>query len=228
MIGIIGAMSAEVDKLKLMLENKQSEMISSVEYISGTLNGHKVVVAKCGIGKVFAAICAQTMILRYSPDIIINTGVAGGVAPSLKIGDIVTARDTVQYDMDTTAFGDPLGMISGLNIVHVNCIGNVADDICECARSLGINAPAGTVVSADRFVSDKETKKMLLDKFGALACDMESGSINHVCYVNNVPCAVVRAISDSADGSSIGDYTAFLEKAADNAVSVVLKYTETH
>ena len=75
----------------------------------------------CGIGKVNAAMCAQTMILRYHPALVINTGVAGGIGDGVHIGDIVLATDVVQHDMDTTAVGDEKGFLSGVNLVHVPC-----------------------------------------------------------------------------------------------------------
>ena len=219
-------MSVEVDKLKSLIENKTTSLYSGIEFVSGKINGKTVVIAKCGIGKVFAAVCTQTMILKFSPDVIINTGVAGAVSAELHPGDVVIAKDTVQYDMDTTAFGDPPGLISGLDIVHMKCLGRVSTDIAHYAKEKGINTFYGTLACADRFVSDKATKRMLKEKFNALACDMESGSINHVCYLNNTSCAVVRAISDTADGESVGDYTKFLSESAQKAVEVVLKYID--
>ncbi len=74
-------MSVEVDKLKSLIEDKTTSLCSGIEFVSGNINGKSVVVAKCGIGKVFAAVCTQTMILKFSPDVIINTGVAGAVSP---------------------------------------------------------------------------------------------------------------------------------------------------
>ncbi|MCR5635665.1 MAG: 5'-methylthioadenosine/adenosylhomocysteine nucleosidase [Clostridiales bacterium] len=228
MIGIIGAMSVEVDKLKSLIEDKMISLWGGIEFASGKINGKSVVVAKCGIGKVFAAVCTQTMILKFSPDVIINTGVAGAVSSELHPGDVVVAKDTVQYDMDTTAFGDPLGLISGLDIVHIPCLGSASREIAEYAKEKGINTFYGTLACADRFLNDKSTKNMLKEKFNALACDMESGSINHVCYLNNTSCAVVRAISDTADGGSVDDYTRFLSESAQKAVEVVLEYIDKH
>ena len=119
MIGIIGAMGVEVLALAELLENKKCEKISGIEYMSGTIYGKDVVLAVCGIGKVFAAICAQTMILKYNPDVIINTGVAGTLSDELSIGDIAIADSVVQHDMDTSPLGDPVGMLSDINIIKI-------------------------------------------------------------------------------------------------------------
>ncbi|MCD8127253.1 MAG: 5'-methylthioadenosine/S-adenosylhomocysteine nucleosidase, partial [Clostridiales bacterium] len=107
MIGIIGAMQIEIDGLRAMLDTPTSRTISGIEYTSGSLHGVDVVMAVCGIGKVFAAICAQTMMLSYPVEAVINTGVAGTLSPNIGIQDITIASDLVQHDMDTSAIGDP-------------------------------------------------------------------------------------------------------------------------
>lgn len=228
MIGIIGAMNVEVEKLKNIIENKKTVFYSGIEFVSGQIFGKDVVVAKCGIGKVFAAICTQTMILKFSPSVVINTGVAGAIDSRLKIGSVAIGYDTVQYDMDTTDFGDPLGMISGLNIVHMECKGEAKDKVLQYADKLSLNVLSGTIASADIFLSDRDYKNTLKNNFSAIACDMESGSINHVCFVNDVDCVIVRAISDTADDESIGNYTEFLQSSAEKAVSVVLEYIKNN
>ena len=101
-IGIIGAMDVEVNGLVSRLENKNSEIVSGITFYSGELLGKRVVIAKCGIGKVFAATCAESMIIKYSPRLIINSGVGGALAKDLSTGDIVIADKLCQYDMDTS------------------------------------------------------------------------------------------------------------------------------
>ena len=113
MIGIIGALSEEVEiAYQYGGSIKRRRRFSGISFITGKLHGKKCVVAQCGIGKVNAAVCAQTMILRYKPDAVINCGVAGALRRGLKTGDIVVARDVVQYDMDTTEFGDRPGLLN--------------------------------------------------------------------------------------------------------------------
>ena len=109
MIGIIGAMSIEVDSLKALCENKAIEKVSGIEFLKGTLQGKEVVIATCGIGKVNSAVCTQTMILKYSPSLIINIGVAGSLSNELDIGDIVIPHSVIEADYDLS----PLGMEKG-------------------------------------------------------------------------------------------------------------------
>lgn len=221
MIGIIGAMRIEVEALWADMTDKKSENISGIDFVSGKLYGVDAVVAQCGIGKVFAATCAQTMVLCYGVDTIINTGVAGTLSSELSVGDIAVSSACVQHDMDTSPLGDPVGLISGINIVEIPADLSLCDKVCRAARSLGINCRAGVIASGDCFVSSKDKKKYIVDTFLALACEMEGAAIAQVCYINNVNFVVIRAISDSADGSAEMDYSEFSKLAAARSAKVV-------
>lgn len=220
-VGIIAAMAIEADGIKSCMEDTSSEIISGIEFVSGRLSGKKVIVAVCGIGKVFAAICAQTMILRYSPDLIINSGVAGTLTENLSVGDIAIAVSLVQHDMDTSALGDPVGLISGINIVNLPCDKKYSALLLDCAKLLGANCLSGVIASGDRFMSNSAEKSLIVERFRAIACEMEGASIGQVCYVNGVSCCVMRAISDGGDENAAVDYPVFASIAASRAVEVV-------
>ncbi len=224
MIGIIGAMQVEVDGIKKIVENKKVETISNIEYVSGTIEGSEVVVAQCGIGKVFAAICAQTMILQYGVDAIINVGVGGTLCDGLGIGDIAIATAVVQHDMDTSPLGDPVGLLSGINIVKIPCAKELTEKFTECAKELNIKVKQGVIASGDQFIASAEQKDRIKENFSAIACEMEGGSIGHVCYVNGVDFCVLRAISDSANGEASMDYPSFMVMAAKNSVEVLKRF----
>lgn len=228
MIGIIGAMEVEVKALKQMLENPKTETISGAEYVSGKLYGKDVVVACCGIGKVFAAIAAEAMILKYSPELIINSGVGGAVAEGLEIADIVIADKVIEYDMDTTAFGDPRGYLSGLDIVDIPASEKAVGLFAECAGKLGIKHYVGKIASGDKFVDSMEDKKAIGRDFDALACEMEGASIGHVCYVNKIPFAVLRSVSDSLDDNSSMEYSEFTHLAAENSIKVIKSFVQNY
>lgn len=221
MIGIICAMQIEIDKINEAVENKVTEVISGVTFTRGTLYGKEVVTAVCGVGKVFAAICAEAMILKYSPDILINTGVAGTLTDELAICDVAVSTDVVQHDMDTSPLGDPVGLLSGINVVKIEADKNTAEKICECVKKVGCKCVMGTVASGDQFINGSEKKKYIRETFDAVCCEMEGASIGHVCYVNNVPFAIIRAISDGAGDESHMDYPTFVAKAAEKSASAV-------
>lgn len=222
MTGIIGAMKIEVETIKSLMQDKQSEVISGVEYVTGTLHGKKIVTAVCGIGKVAAAMCAQTMILRYAPERIINTGVGGSLSEKLAIGDVAVAESLVQHDMDTSPLGDPVGFISGINVINMPCDPKVVEILEKSVESVeGIKAIRGVIASGDQFIADPAKKDFIKSNFNAVVCEMEGASIAQVCYTNGVPFGVVRAVSDCADGSSHMDYGEFLPMAAANAAKLI-------
>ncbi len=213
-IGIIGAMSVEVEALKARIENAERVTQSGIEFVSGSLCGKRVVVAQCGIGKVFAAICAQTMIVRFGVTHVINTGVGGTLCDELSILDVAIADGVVQHDMDTSPLGDPVGLISGINKVVLPTSKTLAEAAARAADKLGIRSKTGVIASGDQFISSAEKKKYIIDNFGAICCEMEGAAIGHVCYVGGVECLIVRAISDSASGEATMEYPEMVARAA--------------
>lgn len=221
MIGIIGAMDVEVQNIKSLIKNNEIKTLSGVEFNHGYINNTEVVVAKCGIGKVAAAICAQTMILEYKVEKLINVGVAGNLSSNLNIGSIAISTSLVHHDLDTTSFGDPMGLISGLNIVNIMADEKMVEEAENAVKSLNINYEKGVIASGDQFISSKDKKEYIKKEFNAIACEMEGAAIAHVAYVNNVPFCVIRAISDNADGQADMDYPTFLKHAVKQSVEVI-------
>ena len=111
MLGIIGAMDEEVARLKEMIDGLEITDKCGMNFYKGTISGTDVVVVKCGVGKVNAAMCTQSMIDLFGVDAIINTGIAGSLDADIDIGDIVFAVDTVEHDMDVAALGYAPGII---------------------------------------------------------------------------------------------------------------------
>lgn len=221
-IGIIGAMDVEVAELIESMANIKKETISSTVYYEGTLQGKNVVVAKCGVGKVHAAVCAQTMILKYKPDAIINTGVAGSLNSELDIADLVISNNVVQHDMDTSGLGDPIGLISGVNLINIPCPKNLVEKIEKAAKTIeNTNVIVGTIASGDQFICNQDKKDYIVNNFNALCAEMEGAAIGHVCYLNYVDFCIVRAISDKADGSAHMDFPEFTKIAAKKSTQLI-------
>ena len=162
MIGIIAAMDVEMKSLRSFMTDTKTETVSGITFVSGTLEGKLVVTAVCGIGKVFAAMCAQTMILRYQPECIVNTGVAGALSDKLSIGSVAISSAVVQHDMDTSALGDPLGLISGVNKVQLPADSDLCGQLSACATVLGIRTETGVIASGDQFISSAERKDAIV------------------------------------------------------------------
>ena len=225
-IGIICAMEKEACGIIGNMTEVTSEEISGVTFNKGKINNKDCVVAVCGIGKVFAALCAQTMILRYNPSLIINSGVAGGLHPSLKVCDITVATSLVQHDMDTSAIGDPKGLISGINIINIPTDKDASTRLTNAARACGINVINGVIATGDKFIASEGDKKEIIKTFSAIACEMEGGAIAHICYVNKTPVCVMRAISDGGDDNATLDYPTFAKLASEQSVKVIMKFFE--
>lgn len=225
LVGIIGAMDIEVNALKELMDNAEVSMISSIYFYKGNINGVDTVAAVAGVGKVNAAVCAQTMILKYSPDIVINAGVAGGLLDTYKAGDIAVATYVVEHDMDTSPIGDEKGFISGINMVKMPCDEKVSRMLAKAVDVIGgIRCERGIIASGDQFISSDEQRKRIITEFGAIAAEMEGASIGHVCIMNNVRFGVLRAISDGANDNSTMDYPAFAKMAAENSIKIILEF----
>lgn len=227
MIGIIGAMALETDAIIAEMKNKEETLISGIRFVKGEWQGSEVVVATCGVGKVFAALCAQTMILKYQPDKIINTGVAGGLSKGLHILDVAIAEGVVQHDMDTSPLGDPPGLLSGIDQVALPADKKMAAAMERAAEALSFHTERGIIASGDQFIAEDAQRDRIRSLFGAICCEMEGGSIGHVCYVNEVPFAVLRAISDGDEGDATMDYPTFAKKAAARSVEILKKAIST-
>nr|WP_318382901.1 5'-methylthioadenosine/S-adenosylhomocysteine nucleosidase [uncultured Enterobacter sp.] len=213
-VGIIGAMEEEVTLLRDKIENRQTQNVGGSEIYTGTLNGTDVALLKSGIGKVAAAMGATLLLERCKPDVIINTGSAGGLAPTLNVGDIVVSDEARYHDADVTAFGYELGQLPGCPA------GFKADEKLvaaaeACIAELDLNAVRGLIVSGDAFINGSEALTKIRQNFPqAVAVEMEATAIAHVCHNFGVPFVVVRAISDVADQESHLSFDEFLVVAA--------------
>lgn len=231
MIGIICAMQIEADGILALAQNTREETINDLRFISGTLNGKEIVTVVCGVGKVNAAMCAVTLINRYAPKLVINSGVAGALSPLVSIGDLVIATKTVEHDMNTTALGDKQGEISFPDgkVTYFVCDKNASSLLAECARELPETKTAqGIIASGDIFVSDRRKRLLINDRFGAVACEMEGAAIGHVCHCCRVPYAVLRAISDDMDENKGVDFVRFCALAAEKTVAVIDAFTKAY
>lgn len=227
MIGILCALEQEIELLLQNIENEEHHKKCGYDYVTGTLLGKKVILCKCGVGKVNAAVCAQTMIFTWPVKLVINSGVAGALREPFEIGDICVATDVVQHDVDTTAVGDPAGFVSTINQTYFRCAEWAVSGILRAAKSIeGVRALPGRIASGDQFVHEQSVKDRIVRLFDASAAEMEGGAIAQVCFINGVDCAVIRVISDSSSGKHNMEYREFMPMAARTSANVVLKFLE--
>ncbi len=226
MIGIIGAMDSEIKTLVAALENPSIEVITGITYHIGHLAGQEVVIARAGIGKVNAALSAQTMILRFFPSLIINTGVAGAVADGLTVMDAVVADAYVEHDMDTSPVGDPVGLITvgTANMIELPTDPAARAALAEACRAQGLRTFGGTVATGDQFIATLAQRERIRTLFSAVAAEMEGGAIAHTCLAAGVRFASLRVLSDNADGNAGVDYPSFVIGAAEKSAAVVISF----
>lgn len=220
MLGIIGAMDIEVDSLKNEMENPAINKIAGMDFYEGVIGGKDVVVVKCGIGKVNAAMCTQILADRYNVDAVINTGVAGSLNNDIDICDIVISTVAQEHDMDVTALGYEKGIIPDMDVSIFEADRKLVELTKKSAKEAGLDVKVfeGKVVSGDQFISTHEKKEGLKNSFGGDCAEMEGAAIAHVASLNNIPFLVIRAISDKADGGAHMDYPTFEKKAAANSI----------
>ncbi|MFP1724042.1 5'-methylthioadenosine/S-adenosylhomocysteine nucleosidase [Lonsdalea quercina] len=220
-VGIIGAMEQEVILLRDQIQNRQTIQRAGCEIHTGQLHGVDVALLKSGIGKVAAALGTTLLLEHCRPDVVINTGSAGGLASSLKVGDIVVSSEVRYHDADVTAFGYEAGQMAGCPAAFV-ADENLIVQAEQAIAKLALNAVRGLVVSGDAFINGAEPLARIRNTFPqAVAVEMEATAIGHVCHQFGVPFVVVRAISDVADQASHLSFDEFLSVAAKQSTLMV-------
>jgi adenosylhomocysteine nucleosidase len=222
-VGIIGAMDEEVNIIKSQMQEVNVKTIASMEFCEGLLQGKQIVVVRCGIGKVNAAVCTQILADLYQIDAVINTGVAGSLRNEIDIADIVLSTDTQQHDVDATGFGYDLGVIPRMDtslFLADKALITMAKEVCmEVLPEVGVHV--GRVISGDQFISDSAKKEWLVQNFNGYCTEMEGAAIAQAAYLNRIPFLIIRAISDKADHSAEMSYAEFEEIAIQNTVKLI-------
>ncbi len=224
MLGIIGAMEVEIEKLREKMTGVKTQTVAGMTFYQGMLEGKEIVLVRSGIGKVNAGLCSQILVDRYAVDGIINTGIAGSLQNTVDVGDIVLSTTAVQHDVDATGFGYPIGEIPQLGIKEFPADEHLLRVAQECCRKANpdIHTFTGRIASGDQFVSSREKKTWIRDNFEAYCTEMEGAAIAQAAYLNHVPYLIVRAISDKADDSANVDYNEFEAKAVEHSVRLIL------
>ena len=221
MLAVMGAMAEEVALLREEMTGVSEDRHAGITVAKGDFKGTPIALAQCGIGKVNAAICTQMLATLYQPRGLVFSGVAGGLLPNMRVGDLVIASHLIQFDIDLTAFGRRHGELPDSDRMIQSCpklVGKPADAFD--AAFDGADCPSlmiGTVVSGDRFVEDSKTLRWLQREFGALATEMEGAAVGYTCQLNAIPFVVTRGLSDTANESAPSDFKDNLHKVCQNS-----------
>ena len=222
-LGIIGAMTVEVETLKAELQQLQIQEKAGMTFYEGKLEGCDAVVVQCGVGKVNAALCVQILCDCFNVTHIVNTGVAGSLCAQLDIGDFVISQDAMYHDFTCNALNPEylVGQVPGLAVRMFPADQQLAELAYGAAQQVHEgHARKGRIASGDQFVASKAQKEQIIADTDALCTEMEGAAIAHAAWRNNVPFVVIRAISDKADDSAEMDYPTFEAIAAKRCAQV--------
>jgi len=232
-IAVVSAMHAELRALLPLLPDARRRTLAGRDFHCGHVNGRPVVAVLSGIGKVAAATTATLLLTEFGAETIVFTGVAGGLAPAARVGDVVVARHLLQHDMDasplfprwevpltgTARFPTDAALADALAAAATRCLAR-ADALIGTRHlaDFGITAPAvheGLVLSGDRFVATAAESRALRSALpDALAVEMEGAALAQVCADFGARFGVLRTVSDRADDSAHVDFERFIAEVA--------------
>ena len=220
-LGIIGAMTVEVETLKENLTDLVTTRRTGMEFYEGRLEGLPVVIVQCGVGKVNAAMCTQILCDCYGVTHLVNTGIAGSLSAELDIGDLVISEDVMYHDFDCVNFGYEYGRIPGMDTSAFPADPDMIRYAREAAEAVNPgHSKLGRVATGDQFVADKALKEKIISLTGGLCTEMEGAAIAQTAYRNQIPFVILRAISDKADDSAEMDYPTFERLAAHRCAEI--------
>lgn len=220
-LGILGAMDCEISLLLSKMELRETTTLSGNEYYQGTIGKTEVILTRCGIGKVNAAISTTLLIERFGATHIVNTGVAGGVTPEAGVLDVILSSSVCYHDFTPGIlernfpycedFPADKQMIDVMNKAYQN---NKHEYAFRTQR----------IVTGDQFVEDPIVKQSIAERFAPGCVDMESAAVGQTCYILHTPFITLRALSDSADDDAAMSFDQFAAIAADNSANLLIDF----
>jgi len=232
MLAVVGAMEEEVTLIRDRMAISSEAVHAGITVYRGDFDATDIVLAQCGIGKVNAAICTQMLIDLYFPTKLIFSGVAGGLMANMQVGDLIVASHLIQFDVDLTAFGRRHGELPDRDRMIqsdpdlVQKATAAFDEVFDGGTWEGETKPnlmIGTVVSGDKFVKDSDTLKWLQREFAALATEMEGAAVGYTCQLSDLPCVIIRGLSDTADENASDDLKSNLEIVCTHSFALMEK-----
>ncbi len=226
MIAIVSAMPGETEPIAELLNDRDSHDGPSGTMVTGRMSGlplesQRLLVATTGVGKAMAAMTMERIASVFGPQAVVMVGLAGALDQSLRIGDVVLAEDTLQYDLDASELGFAVGEVpyAGYRLVPSD------PRLLEAAKSF--DPPegrlyVGRVLTGDRFVADPDYRAHLARSFEGIAVEMEGAAVGLVCLIRKIPFLLARTISDTADGDAPKSFAAFLKRAGRMSLDLVL------
>jgi adenosylhomocysteine nucleosidase len=235
---LLGAMDEEIELLRNSLQKPKIKMVHGIPFYYGKIGKHRVVIVKTGIGKVNATMTAAFLLQKFHPERVIFTGIAGGLHPDLNPGDIVIGKQTLQYDFGQfTNEGLQTGKTRNPINRELNPLFFQADSLLLVAAQSAAKTTdfqklanqaklpyiiTGTIVTGDLFVTSETKVHDLRKQFNADATEMEGAAVAQLCWQQQVPCLVIRSMSDKADSKARESIDSFKKTASYNSAHLLL------
>lgn len=218
--GILGALDQEVALIKKNMQVDHIYKKYGTTFYTGQIKGKAVVLAACGIGKVNAAVCTAAVLNEFGADCVINVGIAGAMHSDLHIMDVVIGSEVGFHDQDPIMLNYyPKKEFFGASTELVA----LCEKVCCEMNTLKGNHYTGRIMSGDVFVNDPSVKQCINEHYAPYCVEMEGASIGHVAYMHGKPFLVIRTMSDSADEEADQSYDNFIDVAAHQSASIILK-----
>ncbi|MBN7810252.1 5'-methylthioadenosine/adenosylhomocysteine nucleosidase [Algoriphagus sp. H41] len=240
-IAIMGAMDQEIALLIDSMKSVKKVERGGIAFYKGKLKGQKIVLLKAGVGKVNAAYSTAVLAENFRPELLIFTGVAGGLHPEAMPGDIVIGEKLVQFDfgqIDSTGFSVwPFRKLDGgrHQELFVSSDAALVESSLQAANEAKLEPISGreprifsgVIATGDVFVSSDEKAKWLFGEFDALATEMEGAAIAHICRSLDIPFVIIRSCSDNANNHARVNFNQFVGPASVNSARIVLGILES-
>lgn len=224
--GIIGAMEEEIDIILQQMNDYQKYVVANCMFYKGNIANQEVILLQSGIGKVNAAMGTTILIERFQPDVVINTGSAGGFDKALNVGDVVISSEVVHHDVDVTGFDYELGQVPSMPVTFT-ANPQLIKKIEAILHDMKVNSKIGLIGTGDVFMNNPERINEVLHSFPEmLAAEMEGAAIAQVCYQYHIPFVIIRALSDIAGTESSISFNEFLPLAAKNSAHLILQFIQ--
>lgn len=221
-IGIIVAMEEEIKRLAEEITDVTITKVAKQTFYDGKIHNTPVTIVQSGIGKVNAGLATTLLIQTFNVEVVINTGSAGGLFEGLSIGDLVISKDLTYNDADNRGFGYIFGQIPQMPKQY-HADDSLREMIEKVAATQEWSFQSGLILSGDSFISSKAEITKLKHHFPeALVTEMEGTAVAQICYQFDIPCVVIRAVSDSADEEATVNFDEFVVLAGQRSAELVL------
>jgi len=225
-IGIIAAMHQECEYFRQKLLESHNQLYLDIKITFGTWAGHEICLLESGIGKVNATLAAEWLAREFKPDLIINTGSAGGIKGDVCVGDFVFADRVCHHDIDISPIGFAFGELPSLP-VYYSVKSTWLNLLDQVATSLEDPHHMGTIATGESFIYRDQQVSMIKQRFeNVIACEMEAAAVAQVCYLHAIDFIIMRNLSDVAGTDAQINFNQYIEQAGRKSTELVLKLIE--